>query len=231
MIAQKMHAEAMAGSMVWAMARAKDIVKASRRTVAIAPAVLLGLAAAGTTSCAAATAPGMMVVASSGATSGPGSMLVAFPASVCTGSDSAVFLDASGGFVGAVAPGTATYLEVPENAARLFVVSSRDVTAPRGTWFSRHVVERPGERVERGIVVTVPRADAKNCYRSATPIPEVVTFEAATQAAKNQKWLDVRAGEGTLWLDQHRARVDELLDRTPPAPKPGMEISTVTRVP
>jgi hypothetical protein len=192
---------------------------------------LLAAVGALATSCAPPTAPGMMVVATSGATSGPGSMLVAFPTSACTGSDSAVFLDAKGGFVGAVAPGTATYLEIPEDAPRLFVVSSGDVTAPRGTWFRRHVVERPGERVERGIVVSVPRVDAKNCYRSATPIPEVVTFEAATQAAKNQKWLDVRAGEGALWLEQYRARVDELLDRTPPAPKPGMQISTVTRVP
>ena len=81
------------------------------------------------------------------------------------------------------------------------------------------------------VVVSVPRLDAKNCYRSATPIPEVVTFEAATQAAKNQKWLDVRAGEGAQWLEQHRARVDELLDRAPPAPKPGIESPTVTPVP
>ena len=155
-------------------------------------------------------------------------MLVAFPATACTGSDSAVFLDDKGGFVAAVAPGTATYLAFPDEATRLFVVSSRDVTAPRGTSFRRHEVARPPERVEQGLVIDVARIDAKNCNRSATPTPAVVTFETATRATKDLKWLDVRADDGTRWLDEHRARVTELLDKAPP---PAPAVTTMTRVP
>jgi hypothetical protein len=140
-----------------------------------------------------------------------------------------VFLDEKGGFVGAVAPGTATYLAFPEEATHLFVVSSMDVTAAKGTWFRRHEVARPPERVELGLVVEVARVDAKNCYRTATPTPTMVTYEAATRATKDLKWLDVRREEGTRWLDEHRARVTELLDKNPPPPPPA--VTTTTHVP
>ena len=179
--------------------------------------------------CAAPSAPGMAIVNSSGTSSGPGSMLVAFPTTACTGTASAVFLDDKGGFVGAVAPGTATYLAFPEEATHLYVVSSQDVTAAKGTWFRRHDVTRPPERVEVGLVVEVARVDAKNCYRNATPTPNLVTYDVATRATKDLKWLDVRQEEGTAWLDEHRARVTELLDKTPPPPRPA--VTTTTHVP
>lgn len=179
--------------------------------------------------CVAPSAPGMAIVNSSGTSSGPGSMLVAFPTTACTGTASAVFLDDKGGFVGAVAPGTATYLAFPEEATHLYVVSSQDVTAAKGTWFRRHDVTRPPERVEVGLVVEVARVDAKNCYRNATPTPTLVTYDIATRATKDLKWLDVRQEEGTAWLDEHRARVNELLDKTPPPPRPA--VTTTTHVP
>ncbi len=204
------------------MAQASKIVAASLLAAACAAATG---ALAG---CAAPTAPGMAVVASSGSTSGPGSMLVAFPSNPCTGTDSAVFLDDKGSFVAAVAPGTATYVAFPDAATRLYVFSSRDVTAERGTWFRRHEVARPPERVEQGILVDVARVDAKNCYRNALPTPSVVSYEVATRATKDLKWLDVRAEEGTRWLDEHRARVTELLDKPPP-PRPG--VTSITRRP
>ena len=166
-------------------------------------------------------APGMVVVASSGTSSSPGSMLVAFPKSACTGTDSAVFIDEKGGFIGAVAPGTATYVAFPPGASRLFVVSSRDVTAARGTWFRRHVVRAPGERVDHGIVVEVPRIDTKNCYRHAVPKPEIVTYQEARHASLELMWLDVRADEGATWLTEHSARVTELLGLPPAADPPG----------
>lgn len=200
------------------MAQAKQIL-----------ALALSLALLGAAGCAAPTAPGMAVVASSGGASGPGSMLVAFPSSACSGTDSAVFLDDKGAFVAAVAPGTATYVAFPEEATRLYVFSSRDVTAERGTWFRRHEVVRPPERVEQGILVDVARLDAKNCYRNAVPRLSVVTYEVATRATKDLKWLDVRAAEGTRWLDEHRARVTELLETNPPPERPG--VTTMTRVP
>ncbi|MDB5215684.1 MAG: hypothetical protein JWO86_3611 [Myxococcaceae bacterium] len=198
----------------------------AKQIVAASLAVPLGLAALA--GCAAPTAPGMAIVASSGSTSGPGSMLVAFPSSPCTGTDSAVFLDDKGAFVAAVAPGTATYVAFPDEATRLYVFSSRDVTSEPGTWFRRHEVARPPERVEQGILVDVARIDAKNCYRNALPTPSVVSYEVATRATKDLTWLDVRAAEGTRWLDEHRARVTELLAKEPP-PKPG--ITSVTRRP
>jgi len=171
----------------------------------------------------------MVLVPYSGTSSGPGSMLVAFPTTACTGTASAVFLDEKGGFVGAVAPGTATYLAFPDEATRLFVVSSQDVNAAKGTWFRRHEVARPPERVEVGLVVEVARVDAKNCYRNATPTPTVVTYEVATRATKDLKWLDVRQEAGTLWLEEHRPRVTELLGKTPPPPPPA--VTTTTHVP
>jgi hypothetical protein len=197
--------------------------------LAVVTIAAIATGATGATGCAGPTAPGMAVVSSSGTSSGPGSMLVAFPISACTGTDSAVFLDEKGGFVGAVAPGTATYLAFPDSATRLYVVSSRDVTAQPGTWFRRHEIARPPERVEKGIVIEVSRTDAKNCHRNATPAPELVTFETATRATKDLKWLDVRADEGTRWLDEHRARVTQLLDTPPATPPPA--VTTITRVP
>ncbi len=199
--------------------------------MALAKHFVIGLASAAllASACGGPSAPGMAVVNSSGTSSGPGSMLVAFPTSPCTGTASAVFLDDKGGFVGAVAPGTATYLAFPEDATHLFVVSSQDVAAAKGTWFRRHDVTRPPERVEVGLVIEVARVDAKNCARNATPAPSVVTYEAATRATKDLKWLDVRQDEGTRWLDEHRARVTELLGAPPPSRTPA--VTTTTHVP
>jgi hypothetical protein len=163
--------------------------------LAVVTIAAIATGATGATGCAGPTAPGMAVVSSSGTSSGPGSMLVAFP----------------------------------DSATRLYVVSSRDVTAQPGTWFRRHEIARPPERVEKGIVIEVSRTDAKNCHRNATPAPELVTFETATRATKDLKWLDVRADEGTRWLDEHRARVTQLLETPPATPAPA--VTTITRVP
>lgn len=154
-------------------------------------------------------------------------MLVVYPVTACSGTDSAVFIDEQGGFVAAVAPGTVTYLAFPPDAPRLFVVSSRDVLAPTGTWFRRHEIEHPGERVERGIIVEVPRLDAKSCSRTATPTPALVTYEAARNETRELQWLDVHPEKGAQWLDEHRARVKELLGAEPPAPPP---VTTLTRL-
>jgi hypothetical protein len=182
--------------------------------------VFAALGSALASACAAPSAPGMALVPSSGASSGPGALLVAFPKSACTGAASAVFLDDKGGFVGAVAPGTATYLAFPEEATRLFVVSSQDVTAAKGMWFRRRVIKRPPERVEIGLLVEVARRDGKNCYRDAPPLPTEVSYEDATRATRDLQWLDVRPAEGARWVEEHRARVSELLGAAPPAPAP-----------
>lgn len=197
----------------------------------LAVACSLAALAMGASSCASApNAPGMAIVASSSTTSGPGLMLVAFPKTACTGTDSAVFIDDKGAFVASVAPGTATYLSFPDEVTRLYVVSSRDVLAPKGAWFRRHEIAAPGGRVDHGILVEVARVDAKNCYRTATPNPEIVTYEVATRAALPLVWLDVAGDVGTLWLDEHRARVTELLGQ-PPADPQKPRVTTITRLP
>lgn len=166
----------------------------------------------------------MAIVRSSETTSGPGALLVAFPMTACAGKDSAVFLDDKGGFVAAVGPGTATYLAFPDEATRLFVVTTRDVAAKPGTTFRRHELPRPPERVEQGVVVGVAHHPKMVCDPGAALAPDVVTFEAATRATKDLKWLDARPEEGSLWLDEHRARVTELVGPPPratvEAPKP-----------
>jgi hypothetical protein len=186
--------------------------------------------------CASApSAPGMAVVSSSSGASTPGSMLVAFPKTACTGTDSAVFLDEKGAFVASVAPGTATYLAFPQEAAHLFVVSSKDVNAEPGAWFRRHEITRPAQRADhgKGILVEVPRYDAKNCGgRNATPRPHVVPNERATQASADLTWLEIRPEEGAQWVGQHKARVDELLGPPPADPDAtGHPVQTVTNVP
>ena len=195
--------------------------------------LVLAILGAASSSCASGpNAPGMAVVASSGASSGPGSMLVAFPKTACTGTDTAVFMDDKGAFIGSVAPGTATYVAFPPEATRIFVVAGTDITANRGAWFRRHEIAAPGERVDHGIVVGVPRRDAKNCYGSAQPHPEVVTYEAATRAALKLTWLDVSSDEGEKWLTEHRARVNELLGRVPPDPAASApKVTTLTHIP
>jgi hypothetical protein len=187
-------------------------------------AAIAGGVVAATLSCASTpqAPPGMTVVASSGTTSTPGSMLVAYPKTACTGTDSAVFLDEKGAFIGAVAPGTATYVAFPAGATKLWMVSSRDVVANPGAWFRRHEVRAPGDRVEQGILVEVARRDAKNCFRTAKPHPERVTYDVATQAALPLVWLDVRGDEdGEHWLAEHHARVTELLGQPPADPAGG----------
>src|SRR4051794_1048126 len=89
-IAQKMQAVGIVTAYGLVMARAMQFV------IGLAAALA---ASSFATACASPTAPGMIAVTSSGTSSGPGSMLVAFPVSACTGTSSAVFLDEKGGFV------------------------------------------------------------------------------------------------------------------------------------
>jgi hypothetical protein len=146
----------------------------------------------------------------------PGTLFVAFPVTACSGAESAVFLDEEGRFIGAVAPGTAAYLPMRAESKRLFVVGSADVTAPPKTAFLRHEIPR---RSDQGVLVEVPGADAHNCSAKwSGPLelrPASATLEATAEKARGATWLAVRTAEGDRWLDEHRARVDELLGRAP----------------
>lgn len=146
-------------------------------------------------------------------------LFVAFPESACTSTESAVFLDEQGRFVGSVVPGTAAAMPLPPGSKKVLMVGSLDVLAPPQTWFVRHeVLTRPDEAV----IVEIGEADEHNCKGKwsgpLSPRPRVATLDATLQAAEGLSRLDVRQAEGNAWLEEHRDRVDELVgkDRVPP---------------
>jgi hypothetical protein len=165
-------------------------------------------------------------------TSGQGgrvSLLVAFPVTACTSSESAVFVDEEGRFIGSVAPGTAASLVVFARSKHLFVISSLDVTETPRTWFVRHEIPR---RSDQGVIVEVPRADGHNCAgKWSGPLvlrPRAATHDETVQAALGLTWLEVRADEGNRWLDDHRERVDELVGHSHLSAPPQPVITTIT---
>jgi hypothetical protein len=195
----------------------------SMHGIAVA-AVILG--AAGVGGCASVNAPGMAastqtVTSATMPAVSPGggvTLLVAFPVSPCSGTESAVFLDERGHFVGSVSPGAAAALTVPRESQHLFVFGSSDITAPLKMSFLRH--EAP-LRPDQGIVIEVPSADGHNCAGKwsgpLTVRPQATSLAATTEAARKLTWLEVRPADGSRWLDEHRARVDELLGLVPRA--------------
>ena len=185
--------------------------------------ILIGSVLLVAPSCAPLTPPGM--VASSGAAHVTGAppppdtdlaLLVAFPATPCTTTESAVFVDDEGRFLGAVAPGTAATLSIQPESKRLFVVGSFDVVAGPRTWFARYEVPR---RSDQGVIVEVVAADGHNCMGRWTgplsPRPEAVTLALATKAMEGLRQFRVNGSEGRRWFDEHRERVDELVGRAP----------------
>ncbi len=192
-------------------------------------AIGVALVVLGTAGCGAGSAPGMVVSShhltsasvapsvpmTSPATAQPTddvTLLVAFPVTACTGTESAVFIDERGRFVGAVSPGTAASLRVARGAQHLFVVGSADVTAPVRMSFLRHEAPR---RSDQGVIIRVPSADGHNCSGKwsgpLTVRPEAATLAATTEIARGLTWLEVRPTDGNGWLDENRARVDELV--------------------
>jgi hypothetical protein len=144
-------------------------------------------------------------------------LLVAFPASACTSSENAVFLDEEGRFIGAVAPGTAAAMAVGPASKHVFVVGSLDVIAPPGTWFLRREVPR---RSDQGVIVAVGDGDEHNCKTKwsgpLSPRPEAYGLAVTAQATRGLRQLQVNVAEGRRWLDDNRERVDELVGRGRP---------------
>jgi hypothetical protein len=141
-------------------------------------------------------------------------LLVAFPSSACTSTESAVFMDEEARFIGSVAPGTAAELVIPRASKHLFVVGSVDVLENPGIWFVRHEVPL---RTDQGVLVKVVQADGHNCEGKwsgpLSPRPVAVSLPTVVEAARGLTRLEVRAGEGRQWLDENRERVDELIGR------------------
>ena len=146
-------------------------------------------------------------------------LLVVYPRTGCSGSASVVFLDEQGDFIGAVAPGTATLLEVPIATRKLVTASSVEVSAPLRAWATADEVELPA--APAGLLVRSLRWNARECgngqYAEVAPAARDELEETLAEA--EVRWLVARPCAGQAWLEAHRARVGEVLAaRRAPAP-------------
>ena len=138
------------------------------------------------------------------------SLLVVHPRTACSGSAGMVFLDDRGSFLGAVPPGSAALLRVPQEARSLRVFSSVEVTASKGSWYLATDVAIPP--FPDGILLDAQRWSSSRCgdghYASAAPASKREL--EATLSEASITWLVPEPDEGQAWLDAHHARVQEL---------------------
>jgi hypothetical protein len=164
---------------------------------------------------------------------GEHAMLVVFPKDACSGSTPTIFTDPAGRFLGAVAPGDAAFLAVPDTLAQLLAFSAVDVSAPEGVWYHVDEVTRPSSvDLTAGLLLRsawnpVGRGE---CGGGSYAVVRIATRTELDRALVEQpaRWLSVDADEGQAWLDQHKPRVDELLGRTR---RPEPRVVTRTSVP
>ncbi len=149
-------------------------------------------------------------------------IIVAYPMHPCASSSSAVFVDEQGAFLGSVSAGTASMLRVPANARMIHSFSSTEVTAARGTWFSREDISLT--KFPEAILVE-PSRGGKNCG-SGTPWVYVTSRASLEPRIGRLAWIETDGQRGHAWLDAHRARVNDVLEKTAP---PADEVVTVTR--
>jgi hypothetical protein len=154
---------------------------------------------------------------------GTRTIVVAYPAHACASQASAVFVDPDGKFLGSVSAGTASMLRVPQTMPMIHVFSSVEVTAARGTWFTREDISL---RTNPEALVVTPIGAGKHCG-SGTPRVDLATRRELEPKIGRLAWIDVDGNRGRAWLDAHRARIDEVLERNPP-PEP--VIARVTRL-
>lgn len=139
-------------------------------------------------------------------------LLVLHRREACSASAPIFLLDRQGTFYGSVAPGQAALLEVPDDLTRLEVLSSVDLTAPLHTWSVAGEVAVPP--FPGGVLLTPRRANARQCVGNG----QYVDAHAATKeelesvlGESDVTWLEPRLDDGQRWVDQHRARLDEIL--------------------
>lgn len=160
-------------------------------------------------------------------------LLVAFPRGACSGSARMVFVDEAGTYVGAVGPGEAALLVAPETNDRIRMLSSVDVTAPFGAWFTLDEIHLGP--TSSGVLLGSPRVDGRRCGSGQYADARVVTKSEMEDALASAelRWLDPRLDDGKAWLASNRTRVAEMLaDRTttPGSPAPS-QVLRYTRVP
>lgn len=146
---------------------------------------------------------------------GQRALLVVFPKNACTGSARMVLMDGHGTFYGSVGPGEGALLEIPRSTRSLEVVSIVEVLAARGTWSYTDEVKVPAE--PNGLLLRPTRANTRTCgsghYAYADRATKSELEAAIAEAGTPIRWLSPRRAEGQAWIDEHRARVEELLAR------------------
>lgn len=139
-------------------------------------------------------------------------LLVVYPKSACSGSARLVLMDGAGRFHGAVGPGEASLLEVPEAASTLVAVSSVEIDAQPGTWHFSEVVAVPP--APAGLLIGARRVDGRRCGGNGQ-YPSVVSAtkgELETTMGESQlRWMAPRLEAGQAWLDSHRERLTAIL--------------------
>lgn len=141
------------------------------------------------------------------------SLLVVFPKTACSGSARMVVLDDERTFYGALAPGEAALLEVPEKQAQLVVVSNVEVEAAPRTWSHVDRVDVPP--APGGLLFESTWATARTCFSGHYADITVATKQELeeTLASSEVRWRTPRRAIGQAWIDQHRERVGELVGK------------------
>lgn len=147
-------------------------------------------------------------------------LLVVHLRSACSGSAPTVLLGRDGRFLGALPPGTAALLSLPGTTRSIVAVSSVEVSAPAGmSFYSDHVDVPPGPD---GLLIRANRFSTRECgngqYADVTAASKSTLEEALGDA--ELEWLEPRADEGQVWVDQHRRRVAELVNGPEIRPSP-----------
>jgi len=141
-------------------------------------------------------------------------LLVVYPKTACSGSARMVVLDDSGNFYGAIGPGEAALLEIPKARREIIVVSNVEITSAPRTWFYADRLDVPAE--PNGLVLEAMRRNTRTCMSGQYAHVTVATKEELESTLANAvdiRWRTPRRAEGQAWIDEHRERVDELVDR------------------
>lgn len=137
-------------------------------------------------------------------------LLVVFPKRPWSGTARTIILDRDGTFYGAVAPGEAALLEIPTDRRDLVLVSSVEVTVTPRTWFyPLEWTEIPAE--PNGLIL---RSFGRGGHYGYPEPASQAELEAALGDAPTIRWRAARRAAGQAWIEENRARVDELLGRT-----------------
>ena len=157
--------------------------------------------------------PNLIELARAKADEGGRALLVVYPRDACSGSASAVIIDARGRFLGAVAPGTAALLRVPADTGRVATFSSVEVT----TWDGDHAAidTLDLEPAPAGLLLRTWRpASHRGCGGGGQFVDAALASKEQLESALAEHeitWLAPDPPAGQAWLDAHHTRVANVL--------------------